>query len=193
MSLLSLKQDCKLLQIFSFFMFLMPNPVLAQRKHSAKLCSTVFISPRGACLLVLYFLLLRRALSGTKHKCKENRRAIDRMQGVIETETIKKRHGHSTHAFKYIPEYMLAPGTQDHCLPFFFHFFFDHHIDKVEVYRQCHCTTPVKLALKVSFIYQPAEFHHCLILECIFMHLLESQMFPQMPTAIYFSDMFYCP
>lgn len=37
------------------------------------------------------------------------------MQGVIETDTSKKRHGHSAlMPFKCIPEYMLAPGTQNH-------------------------------------------------------------------------------
>ena len=85
------------------------------------------------------------------------------MQGVIETEAIKERYGHGTvMPFKYVPEYTLAPGTQNHCLLSLFPFF-DHHIDKVEIYSQRHCTASVKLALKVSS-YLPSQLSFIIVL-----------------------------
>ena len=41
--------------------------------------------------------------------------------------------------------------------------FFDHHIDKVEKYRQCHSTASVKLALKVSS-YLPSQLSFIIVL-----------------------------
>lgn len=83
-SCLSNKTACPFI-FFSFFMLLIPSPVPAHRKYSVKLCNTIFISFSQWSLPP--FCFWEEPYLALSTAAKKNKGAIDRIQGVTETET----------------------------------------------------------------------------------------------------------